>query len=106
MDDKTSVYGLVTKGNGDAFINENTHTALSAGGGLAGQGYPCVLIQKLTESVFGTDFYNQDVYHEVEPTLGINCGLSTGRNGVLIACKSKDRIQSAENERSDYGKER
>ena len=34
--------GVVTKGNGDCFLTENIHTALSAGGGQAGQGYPCV----------------------------------------------------------------
>lgn len=37
-------YGVVTKGNGDAFINEQTHTSLSIGGGQAGQGYPCVMV--------------------------------------------------------------
>lgn len=36
-------YGVVAKGNGDAFINPNTHTALSTEGGEPGQGYPCVL---------------------------------------------------------------
>ena len=39
-------YGVVTKGNGDAFINPNTHTSLTNGGGEAGQGYPCVLEDK------------------------------------------------------------
>ena len=34
--------GGVTKGNGDCFLTENVHTALSAGGGQAGQGYPSV----------------------------------------------------------------
>ena len=33
---------------------------------------------------YGTDQYNQNVYEEVEPTLGVNCGISTGRNGVII----------------------
>ena len=36
-------YGVTTKGNGDAFISEERHTALTAGGGQAGQGYPCVM---------------------------------------------------------------
>ena len=40
-----SAYGVVTKGNGDAFLNERTHTALSTGGGQAGQGYPCVVVR-------------------------------------------------------------
>ena len=35
--------GIVTKGNGDCFLSEERHTALTAGGGQAGQGYPCVL---------------------------------------------------------------
>ena len=35
--------GVVTKGNGDCFLTPEQHTALTAGGGQAGQGYPCVL---------------------------------------------------------------
>ena len=35
--------GVVTKGNGDCFLSEERHTALTAGSGQAGQGYPCVL---------------------------------------------------------------
>ena len=34
--------GGVPKGNGDCILTENVHTALSAGEGQAGQGYPCV----------------------------------------------------------------
>lgn len=39
-------YGLVTKGNGDAFLSKERHTSLSCGGGEAGQGYPAVCIKK------------------------------------------------------------
>lgn len=46
-------YGVVSKGNGDCFLMEETHTSLSIGGGQAGQGYPCILlyhhIPKVTE---------------------------------------------------------
>ena len=35
--------GVVAKGNGDCFLTPERHTSLSAGGGRAGQGYPCVL---------------------------------------------------------------
>ena len=35
--------GVVTKGNGDCFLTPEWHTALTAGGEQAGQGYPCVL---------------------------------------------------------------
>ena len=40
------VSGVVTKGNGDTFISPERHTSLSTGGGEAGQGYPCVLIEE------------------------------------------------------------
>jgi len=36
-------YGVTSKGNGDSFISEERHTALSTGGGQPGQGYPCVM---------------------------------------------------------------
>ena len=42
-DDREGAYGVVTKGNGDAFISLERHTSLSTGGGQAGQGYPCTL---------------------------------------------------------------
>lgn len=40
------VYGVTTKGNGEAILTKERHTSLSVGGGQAGQGYPCVLIKK------------------------------------------------------------
>lgn len=39
-----SSFGVVTKGNGEAWMTAETHMSLSAGGGQAGQGYPCVLV--------------------------------------------------------------
>ena len=44
--ESTKTYGVTTKGNGDAFIAEERHTALSTGGGEAGQGYPCILTEQ------------------------------------------------------------
>ena len=35
--------GVVSKGDGTCFLTEDIHTALTPGGGQAGQGYPCVL---------------------------------------------------------------
>ena len=61
-------YGVVTKGNGDAFLNDKTHTSLSVGGGQAGQGYPCVL------QAFGLDTYNQAVEKEVAQPLRASLG--------------------------------
>ncbi len=43
--------GVVTKGNGDCFLTEETHTALSTGGGQAGQGYPCVLVASEEQNI-------------------------------------------------------
>ena len=41
--EQTGVSGVVTKGNGDCFLTQDVHTALTGGGGQAGQGYPCVM---------------------------------------------------------------
>lgn len=43
IDRHAVAFGVTTKGNGDAFISEERHTALTNGGGQAGQGYPCVI---------------------------------------------------------------
>ena len=123
-------YGVVSKGNGDAFLSEERHTSLTQGGGQAGQGYPCVLepIAVATQqggvvvgvegslSASGFDMYNQSLTGDISRTLktpvggddipvvldaigfdgynsaltgdksatiGVNCGMSTGRNGVI-----------------------
>lgn len=36
-------FGVTSKGSGECFISAERHTTLSAGGGQAGQGYPCVM---------------------------------------------------------------
>jgi len=41
--DLADVSGVVSKGDGNCFLTGDVHTSLSAGGGQAGQGYPCVL---------------------------------------------------------------
>ena len=48
-------YGVTTKGNGDAFLSKERHTALSTGGGQAGQGYPCVAYTMKIRSGCDTD---------------------------------------------------
>jgi len=40
-------YGVVSKGNGEAFLTKERHMSLSVGGGQAGQGYPCVLTEEV-----------------------------------------------------------
>lgn len=48
MKQQTFVAGVITKGNGDCFLSPERHTALSGGGGQAGQGYPCIMESCLT----------------------------------------------------------
>lgn len=43
---KYPAYGVVSKGNGEAWVIYEKHMALSIGGGQAGQGYPCILVEK------------------------------------------------------------
>ena len=43
MKQQTFVAGITAKGDGDCFLSEGRHTALSSGGGMPGQGYPCIL---------------------------------------------------------------
>lgn len=38
----------------------------------------------ITGEVVGVDGYNGDITDQVSATLGTNCGMSTGRNGVLL----------------------
>ena len=59
--DEPKAYGVTTKGNGDAFVSEERHTALCGGGGQAGQGYPCVC--------YGVDAYNQTLTGDKAKTL-------------------------------------
>ena len=61
-----TAYGVTTKGNGDAFITTERHTALSTGGGQAGQGYPCVMA-----TAYGISSYNSNAMKSDNPHSGI-----------------------------------
>lgn len=78
-------YGVTTKGNGDAFVSEERHTALTNGGGQAGQGYPCVL------TAVGVDRYNQATTGNVMPTLKTPNG---GDDIPCVVCYSFDSMAS------------
>lgn len=39
-----NAYGVVSKGNGEAFLMDESHMSIATSGGQAGQGYPCVLV--------------------------------------------------------------
>ena len=58
---KNIAYGLVSKGNGEAWLIPEKHMTLAIGGGQAGQGYPCVLITDETSDRSGC------VEHEPDP---------------------------------------
>lgn len=51
----TVTYGLVSKGNGEAWLILEKHMSLSTGGGQAGQGYPCVLVTNETDNFTGIE---------------------------------------------------
>ena len=68
--------GVVTKGNGDCFLSEERHTALSAGGGQAGQGYPCVLTAAFsagTGASAGGIGYGEELSPTLKGSAGGNC---------------------------------
>ena len=77
-------YGVTTKGNGDAFIAEERHTALSTGGGEAGQGYPCALVETNEPICVQRRFSSANVYEDgVTPTLEAGAG-EGGNNMPLV----------------------
>ncbi len=46
------------------------------------------------EAVEGFDGYNGDLTGDVAATLGVNCGMSTGRNGVMaFAANQRDEVR-------------
>ena len=68
--------GVVTKGNGDCFLSEERHTALSAGGGQVGQGYPCVLTAAFSAGAgasAGGIGYGEELSPTLKGSAGGNC---------------------------------
>ncbi|MCM0703829.1 DNA cytosine methyltransferase [Faecalicatena sp. BF-R-105] len=68
--------GIVTKGNGDCFLSEDLHTALSTGGGQAGQGYPCVLTAAFSAGAgasAGGIGYGEELSPTLKGSAGGNC---------------------------------
>lgn len=68
--------GVISKGNGDCFLTEETHTSLTGGGGQAGQGYPCVMVAAFSAgagSSAGSIGYSQAVAPTLKGTQSGNC---------------------------------
>lgn len=76
------------------FEETGTWPALYGGEG-GGHGY----IQAEEKDAVGFDGYNGDLTGEVSSTLGVNCGMSTGRNGVIapvpiaFAANQRDEVR-------------
>ena len=82
VEPKAVAYGVVTKGNGDAFISKERHTSLCSGGGQAGQGYPCVMAVATQQG--GAEITENGIC----PTITAAAGMS-GNNQPWI-CKTWD----------------
>lgn len=76
------------------FEETGTWPALYGGQG-GGHGY----IQTEEKETVGFDGYNGDLTGEVSSTLGVNCGMSTGRNGIItqtpmaFAANQRDEVR-------------
>jgi DNA (cytosine-5)-methyltransferase 1 len=76
------------------FEETGTWPALYGGQG-GGHGY----IQTEEKETIGFDGYNGDLTGEVSSTLGVNCGMSTGRNGIItqapmaFAANQRDEVR-------------
>ena len=53
----------------------------------------------------GFDGYNGDITGDVSSTLGVNCGISTGRNGVVVKAAGFKELNSAKARSDGYGDE-
>ena len=81
--------GVVAKGNGDCFLTPERHTSLSAGGGQAGQGYPCVLTAGFSAGA-GASAGSIGYGEELAPTLK---GSASGNCMPSILCPERPRRQ-------------
>ena len=93
MKQQTFVAGLVTKGNGDCFLTPEKHTALSTGGGQAGQGYPCVFVAGFSAGAgasAGTIGYQEGVSPTLKGSPSGNCMPSilciNDQGGQIMEC--------------------
>lgn len=77
-------------------LPEQLKTALMAQAGLTPWDSP-VMTQSSDAEPVGFDGYNGDLTDEVSATLGTNCGMSTGRNGVItpiaFAANERDEVR-------------
>ena len=82
MKQQTFVAGLAAKGDGGCFLSPEKHTALSSGGGQAGQGYPCVLAAAFSAGA-GASAGSIGYSENVAPTLK---GTASGNSMPSVLC--------------------
>ena len=93
MKQQTFVAGITAKGNGDCFLSEERHTALSGGGGMPGQGYPAIFTAAFSAGAgasAGSIGYGEEVSPTLKGTASGNCMPSilclNDQGGRAIAC--------------------
>ena len=76
MKQQTFVAGITAKGNGDCFLSEERHTALSGGGGMPGQGYPAIFTAGFSAGAgasAGSIGYSEEIAPTLKGTASGNC---------------------------------
>lgn len=93
MKQQTFVAGITAKGNGDCFLSEERHTALSGGGGMPGQGYPAIFTAAFSAGAgasAGSIGYGEEVSPTLKGSASGNCMPSilclNDQGGSAIAC--------------------
>lgn len=96
MKQQTFVAGITARGNGDCFLTEEQHTALSCGGGMAGQGYPCALVAGFSAGAgasTGSIGYSETVAPTLKGSAGGNCMPSVlclnDQGGSIMDCSEE-----------------
>lgn len=88
--------GIVAKGNGDCFLTPGRHASLSAGGGQAGQGYPCVLVAGFSAGA-GSSASGIGYHEECAPTLKASASGNMMPSILCLNDQGGKRIDLSEN---------
>lgn len=85
--------GITAKGNGDCFLSADQHAALSCGGGMPGQGYPCALVAGFSAGAgakAGSIGYSESIAPTLKGTASGNCMPSVlclnDQGGKIVTC--------------------
>ena len=84
-------YGVTSKGNGDAFINPETIGSITVGGGMPGQGYPCVL-QTSTDHVESHPATDDVIAFEPGAASRLGTGVYSNVSGCLRASMGDNQM--------------